>query len=415
VTRKITQAEAIRRIDFYTNSSFQPEPGWRYENSKEVIRGLCLRPGCGKADCQTTLNRLQQGHNHCRRCVGTETYTTNEAKAIIAEMTGGMFAPAPEWRFTNIKTPIPGCCLVPGCGWDRCSPTFDNLRRQGHCLRCAGREPIDQQKALLRLAEYSDGLFLPNPDWRYVDVMTAIPGRCLAPGCEKTDCAPTLNGLSQGRGHCSRCAGNEQLTHEHALERLAELTEDLFEPAPTWRYVSATTPIPGRCLVPGCTNTNCRPTLANLSQRQGFCTDCAEYGMIRSEPGFLYLLMHDAQQLVKLGVCNTASRRLEGFGRLGWTLCDKHDFERAGTAEDLEKCAHRVLAGRLAESALDGPDLDKRRSKAAGRLRGQSEMYPIELLDPAERVSLKSLVEWCGINLHQLDSNSVPPDRVIDL
>ena len=191
-------------------------------------------------------------------------------RALLAEKN---WEPVEGWEYVSSKTPIPGRCLVEGCGYEGSGPRYFSLQEgQGTCLRCSGKEKHSEDKVRALLAEKN---WEPIKGWEYVNNKTPIPGRCLVEGCGYEGPGPRYIGLQQGLGACKECAalrGRAKVPEETVRDLLAEKN---WEPVEGWEYADADTPIPGRCLVEGCSYEGTGPRYGGLQQGLGACKKCS--------------------------------------------------------------------------------------------------------------------------------------------
>ncbi|CAM5397606.1 hypothetical protein BOQ63_025875 [Streptomyces viridifaciens] len=80
------------------------------------------------------------------------------------------------------------------------------------------------------------------------------------------------------------------------------------------------------------------PTLDKVIQkRRAPCSNCAQHGFDPNKPGYLYLIVHAAMAIGKIGICNEDSDRLRVHKRHGWTPIAKELLpgHLAAKAEDM--------------------------------------------------------------------------------
>jgi hypothetical protein len=382
--RRYSQQQVEDLVEEFTGGFFKPDPEWILVTVELPIPGTCLV--CGNTNCGPRLYDLRRGKGFCKRCAGLESPSQERAEELINDYSDGLFRPDEGWRYVNALTPIPGTCLV--CGKEDCAPRLAHLQQgRGHCKRCAGQESPSQDQAVAQVKEWTAGLFEPEPGWTYVNAHTPIRGTCLR--CGKDDCAPAYHQLRKGQGYCARCAGQEPLTHEDALEIIAATTEGKFEPVAGWRYEGIDAPIPGTCLV--CGYTGCRPRIWTLKVGQGYCRHCSGSGFRPDEPGILYLLHHKAHRLLKVGICNVGSPRIDNFVKRGWQEVESRRFQDGAECHSAEERLHQTLAERLARLDPPASDLAERADAAGGNLYGHTEMYPLEMFREEVALSLDDL------------------------
>ena len=192
-------------------------------------------------------------------------------RSLLAEKN---WKPIEGWEYEGNATPIPGRCLVEGCGYEGPGPMYASLKQgQGACAPCSpvgGRPKVSEEVVRSLLAEKS---WEPIEGWEYEGIRAPIPGRCLVCGHEST--GPMLHGLKRGAGACKPCGIKRQKIPEEVVRAL--LAEKNWEPVEGWEYVNTTTPIPGRCLVCGHESTG--PDVCGLKYKgQGACGACSPVG-----------------------------------------------------------------------------------------------------------------------------------------
>jgi len=115
--------------------------------------------------------------------------------------------PAEGWEYLNSYTPIPGRCLVEGCGYESKpdnGPTYHYLKSETRtyaCVRCSGNEQPSEETVRALLVEKN---WEPDEPFEYVNGMTRMPGRCTI--CGQRGLGPRYTHLQQGSGACQSCA-----------------------------------------------------------------------------------------------------------------------------------------------------------------------------------------------------------------
>ena len=104
------------------------------------------------------------------------------------------------------------------------------------------------------------------------------------------------------------------------------------------------------------------------------CPQCARTGFSQCRPALVYLMLHESERLVKVGICNVGSRRIEQFRSLGWNAVDFMHFSTGREARQVEHLVVGELRGRSAESNA----LATRRERAARYRQGTTEMFDID-------------------------------------
>ena len=266
--------------------------------------------------------------------------------AVLAEKN---WEPVEGWEYTNSLTPIPGRCLVEGCGYESppdTSPRLNDLKNskdRGACLRCAGQEKPSVEKIHKLLAEKH---WEPIEGWEYVNSKTLIPGRCLVEGCgyeSPPDKGPIYNNLNKGRGACFRCSGNEKPSEEIIRNLLAEKN---WEPITGWEYVDNRTKVDGRCLVCGYeSGPDGGPWYSHLQQGQGACLSCSENGYDPSKPGWFYRFefIDQDQTFLCYGITSDLDTRRKHYERkLEIKNFQSLHFDKGSIPQELEKQFHEI-------------------------------------------------------------------------
>lgn len=112
-------------------------------------------------------------------------------------------------------------------------------------------------------------------------------------------------------------------------------------------------------------------------KRGSGCPTCAQSGFDPNENGWLYLIEHDAWDLLQIGITNNPEDRLTRHGRLGWTVIELRGPMDGHTTRELETAILRLLrsknvtmANKTDRSKFDGwAESWERRSFPTRRLR----------------------------------------------
>lgn len=310
--------------------------------------GRCGRPIKAMGLCQ--MHYARKGRS------GSVVLDGNPRKRLTTEQTRPImilngFMPLSEYP-GNARTPWPAVCLVETCGRES-SPTYDNVRRRGHCCKWCSKRAIDPEEAsqvmrnagLEPLTPYPGRNSTPwpcachachetvtpcyasiayngagcnacgnrraadkkrtperaavavmraagfDPLEPFQDAKTPWRSRCLDPACGK-ESSPTLSRVKGGSG-CGYCKGTRRDVQEAVVAMLQAGLEPL-EP-----YPGSGSPWLVRCK-------EClfeRPAyLDNIRQGIGICPSCADYGIDYSAPGHVYVVTDF--EIVKLGIVN---------------------------------------------------------------------------------------------------------------
>lgn len=184
----VTESEALTRLATYA-------PGYVPLDPYPGHTGKPWRMKCPNGhETRPTLGTFQQGMGGCKKCVGMNKLTEEEALARLARCAPGYTPLDPYPGSTSRKWRM----LCPS--GHETSPILGTLQRGiGGCRVCAGVAPLTEQEALARLAECAPGYVPAEP----------YPGSVLkkwkltCPHGHRT--SPTLdNFLRRGAG-CSEC------------------------------------------------------------------------------------------------------------------------------------------------------------------------------------------------------------------
>lgn len=92
---------------------------------------------------------------------------------------------------------------------------------------------------------------------------------------------------------------------------------------------------PWRAVCLGC-GQHVSPALHNIRSGQGGCTHCAVRGIDLAKPGYLYLIVHDDRQALKVGIANV-EQRLKQHARDGWRLVGRWNADVVRNAREIER------------------------------------------------------------------------------
>jgi hypothetical protein len=273
--------------------------------------------------------------------MGRPKVSEDVVRALLAKKN---WDPVEGWEYVDGHTPIPGRCLVEGCGYESPpdkGPRYGSLKQRGRaCGKCANRErtaPEEDVRALL-----ADNNWKPVEPLKYVNAHTPIPGQCLICGYEGT--GPRLHDIkSRGSGACSICfpQGRPKIPEEVVRDLLAK---NDWEPTEPLEYSDLHTPIPGQCLICGYEGQG--PQYGHLKQGGGACPACAEYGYNPAKPGYLYTFVFtddSGVDFICYGITNYLGKRryqyerhfaIRGFQALR--------FEDGAKASRVEKLFHDI-------------------------------------------------------------------------
>jgi hypothetical protein len=318
--------------------NWEPSEPLQYVNANTPIPGRCLVEGCGYEGPGPRYNGIQKGQGACIRCSGIEKDSNEVVRALLTEKN---WEPVEGWEYVNANTPIPGRCLVEGCGYEGPGSRYGSLKNgTGACIRCSGIEKVSNETVRALLGEKN---WEPVEGWEYSNANTPIPGRCFVEGCGYEGPGPTYGHLKQGLGACIRCSGKEKISNETVRALLAEKN---WESVEGWEYVNNATPIPGRCLICGYKSGSDKgPRYRCLKNGQGACPSCAESGYDPNKPGWFYRFEFPYQGFTFLcyGITNVVDQRMKQYERkLDVQNFQSIYFEDGSVPQEIEGEFHEI-------------------------------------------------------------------------
>ncbi|MEU9602015.1 hypothetical protein AB0E06_35100 [Streptomyces sp. NPDC048109] len=382
-TRRTPHEEAVKVMRGAGVEPLEMFPGVDVPWRCRCLSALC--PGLWMGDPADIRPRLSDARasriSACKYCARSAVRPERAAQRMIENGVEPLEDYASAW------SSWPCVCLR--CGADDITPTYANvvLGGQGGCKHCGGRLRVPDQQAVSEMRAAG------------ADPLEAYPGvnerwrcRCLAadcPGPAGRIIYPRLGWVRRGAQACKWCAGVviDPLAARDVMISQAGLVPQEPYPGVRERWKC-------RCM-------NCQsivhPTLGSVNSRGTGCSECAEYGFQRGNPGLLYLVTHQRLNAAKIGICNLNTRRIERHEGRGWKRHATLAFPLGGTAELLEK---QVLAEWRAQGWR--PVLDSGKPYD-----GWTETVPLD-----EEITPQTL--WQGIlDLHELVAAGGPREALL--
>ena len=332
-----------------------------YTNTQTPWKSKCLK--CGKTVTPRLQKVLMRGHQ-CKYCSG-HVIDAKEAKQIMVK---SGFAPKVEYPGAN--KPWKSVCKV--CK-KITSPNLTSVKLGIGCKFCSKRavDPKDAAAAMLRrgfkVLEDFPGAVSPwkvkcinckriftttfhslnsnkrckfcsgvavdlkylhkelrklklKPLEEYVTAKTPWKCKCLVCG---HIVQPTWNRIKQGRGHCAYCA-QRRVYEPDAIRTLKKLKLKPFTEFPGSNK-------PWKCLCLICQEI-VNPRWSDLRRGQRGCSNCADWGLNYSKPGYIYLIENATKNAGKIGIGNSyKSRKFDDriyrHEKLGWKLVKIWKFQ----------------------------------------------------------------------------------------
>lgn len=325
-------SEALQRYSAETASAFMNsvslEPLEDFHGSRDPW--LCRCMICG-AQVRKRLRSVQQtgtkiGCQSCSRKAKGKAQRTSKDVAIAELKTAGA-EPLEDFELSN--KPLKSECLT-------CKrtiyPTLTNIRSGfGACIYCSGNK-VDEKDAIAEVKRW--GLEPLEP---YHGNENPWKCRCLV--CGKIT-SPTWINIQRKRRQkfksfgCPECSFNamgRRYSEDPELAKQKFLNADLEM---IGEYKTARIPINCKCLKCGA---NTKQTLNGVMNGKA-CKFCYHVGIKYAESAYLYLILHEKFQSIKVGISNHNANlnRLESHKKNGWTLYKSFDFETADEAEWFE-------------------------------------------------------------------------------
>ena len=233
-------------------------------------------------------------------------------------------------RGFEVQTSFPGATSPWKVKCLKCKRVFEtkfhSLNTKSGCKYCSGTA-VKEQDLIDRLKELKLKPLAP-----YVSAKTPWKCKCLV--CGHT-VQPTWNRIKQGRGHCAYCA-NRRVDQREALKILNKLKLKPLEPFPGSNR-------PWKCLCLEC-NEIVKPRWTGIRTGQRGCSNCADFGLNYTKPGYLYLIFNNELNSGKLGIGNSYKNkkyddRLYKHSKNGWEQFQIIDFEKLYDAYKVEQKA----------------------------------------------------------------------------
>ncbi|MFC9616601.1 hypothetical protein [Streptomyces sp. NPDC056938] len=276
---------------------------------------LCVCMICGEFVTPTYASVVTQGQGGCKYCaIAAKTTDADEAKYRMIER--GVW---PVKEFKNTSTPWLSVCMV--CG-SFVKPTYNSVvhRGNGGCWSC-GRKDVDPVKA--------KAVMIAHDLWPIADFPgTSAPWPCVCMKCGES-VKPRYAGTAYRGSRCKFCS-KKAVNPETAMTNMIERSYWPLADFPGTRT-------PWLCACMECGEFVSPRYSSIVNSGQGGCSNCATSGFREDEPALIYLVVHYAMQVSKVGICNLDTGRIDKHRRNGWVLHETYQFDLGVYARAAEK------------------------------------------------------------------------------
>lgn len=304
---KLSDSEARRLME-----DFFVKPDAEYPGMNKPWQSLCLI--CGRT-VSPSLSNVLKNKSACKWCSGTEI----PEEVLIKKMKAANFKPVVP--FPGVRKGWRAVCLE--CGKES-SPHYSSIARGSKCGYCANNR-VSSDDAHLRLIEAK------------VKALEDFPGagskwlvKCLNCSFEFKS---SLSRMERNKFGCPKC----NLKHSHSKQRtpqekaIAVMFEAELDPLED--YVRAHKAWLSLCL--RC-NRKVSPSFWNV-QRGGGCVYCANHGIGPETPCYLYLIMNENLDALKIGIGAIGSDRLKVHLSKGWELVKLWEDFNGDSVREIER------------------------------------------------------------------------------
>jgi hypothetical protein len=253
----------------------------------------------------------------CKYCTGKEIHPEDAEASMIKR------GYKPLSKYPGASKPWLVRCVT--CNREQ-EIKMHSVKRNRKCVFCT-KKKLDLNEVNLRLAELDF-----RPLEKFKNARTPWKMECLK--C-KHIIQPTwdkINSQRRGRGcgYCSRVRVD--------LKDVNNLMAQL-KLKPLVKYPGGKNPWKCKCLKCG---SIVYPHYGDLSQGQGGCSNCADYGLNYTDKGYLYLITHPLLGAHKIGIANSyKSRELDDrmykHKKHGWKLYKTKNFTKLRKAYQVEQ------------------------------------------------------------------------------
>lgn len=385
MTKKYSEHEA--ELIMLKNSLKPLEP---YKNTQEPWLSECLK--CNSKVSPRLQKVLIRGHQ-CKFC---SKHVINEDDAVKLMKKAGF---TPVAKYPGANKPWQSKC-------SKCkkitSPTFTAVKSGIGCKYCGKRaiDPLDADKAIRKRGfkpietfpgavlpwkvqcqtcmkiftiklhslntstgcKYCEGVEVDIKDLhrklKELKLMPLVPYKSAKTPwkCKCLNCGhivqPTWNRIKQKRGHCAYCA-KRRVYIPDALKLLKKLNLKPLIEFPGNNK-------PWQCLCLSCGEI-VQPRWSDLNRGQGGCSNCADYGLNYTKPGYLYLMINSHFKAGKIGIGNSykgnsGDDRIKRHEKQNWKLVCKHDFQKLSDAYHVEQKIIKWLRTQISLPIFLNPD-----------------------------------------------------------
>ncbi len=321
------------------------EPIDVYPGSNNPWKCKCLKCGLVVYPRYYTVVRMgKRGCNYCAKAAAGKTRSDSASKRATEAA-----------KTLNLKPlePYPGSHKKWLLECEICGARFSKVSHavaQGKgCVRCATELAAQHKRAkdVMRAYEAFEKVHL-RPLTGLQSLSEPWAAQCLICG---NLCSPRPASVIRGGSGCAKCSfqrrGFSRRVNENDA-RLEMITAGILPDAEV-AYPGTSQAWAGKCLKCGLPT---KASLGNIRQGHLGCRRCA---MVETDssfdffgPAIFYLISKPGQQVGKVGIAGTKTKRLEAHRREGWNVDAVFEFEQGFDAWYLEGSVLAWLRGELA-------------------------------------------------------------------
>ena len=306
-----TKVDSLDAENFVKLKGFNPLAPYPGGNKK----WLCFCNGC-KKEVEISYTSVKIGFG-CKYCSGKELHPEDAAKAM-------------KKRGFEPLVPFPGTTKP----WlNKCKTCkreqeirMHSRNKTSGCTYCSNRKlDLDIVNSRLKQLEF-------KPLEAFKSARTPWKMKCLKCNHIISPTWDKINSQRRGRGcgYCSRVRVD--------LKDVNKLMVQL-KLKPLVNYPGGKTPWKCKCLK--CGNI-VYPHYGDLSQGQGGCSNCADYGLNYTDKGYVYLISHPLLNAHKIGIANSyksrdVDDRMYKHKKQGWELFKTKNYLKLRKAYDVEQ------------------------------------------------------------------------------
>lgn len=309
-----------------------------YKSNKLPVQARCQL--CGSIEeirLNALRNRKSRGCLKCRGAKSTKKLSFEEAKHRVQQIGFELCS-----GYQNKRSVVEIECST--CRTRKFVSFASILSQDVACLNCrlARRLQMTPSHSFNELVDrgFRSHGFEPLEDFESLSTKRLC--RCLSCGTEQPK---SLTHLIAGTQGCSMCSG-QALKLDDIASRFHSRELQPLEP------YSGDNKKPRRCRCMRC-GKEIRVSLNGLRRGRG-CKFCAKRGIVRGQPGYLYLIDNPELRAIKVGIgaANSEKNRLDTHLRRGWQIVAVWDFDLVEDAEVVESEVLRRWRGEGVPDAL---------------------------------------------------------------